>query len=99
MNAKLYIAVETNELIFKGGEFIAHGIVKRAREDAEEWKNNPKAQRRDQLQRKRQIHLLKITLRSVGKSSSGVVQVYVDEAWTQDGAQSGMGWVLRNHEG
>ncbi|KAG7583713.1 Reverse transcriptase domain [Arabidopsis suecica] len=83
-----------NELVFKGKEFTAPQAVNKAKEDAEEWKarKEPQTQADHQSRAGQQNTKWKCP-------SPGWVKCNTDGAWSAESINSGMGWVLRNHEG
>ncbi|KAG7617742.1 putative ribonuclease H domain, reverse transcriptase zinc-binding domain-containing protein [Arabidopsis thaliana] len=83
-----------NELVFRGREFNAQEVLRRAEDDLEEWRIRTEAESCG-------------TKLQVNKSSCGRwrppphqwVKCNTDATWNRDNERCGIGWVLRNEKG
>lgn len=89
----------TSELMFKGKEYEALSIVRKAQEDAEEWRRREKVKLG--VVEKRGEHNVHNTqqVRSWRPPSANWIKCNFDGAWKKDRNNSGVGWICRGEKG
>ncbi|CAE6102502.1 unnamed protein product [Arabidopsis arenosa] len=82
-----------NDYIFKGREISVQEVIRRAKEDEEEWR-----MRKEQSSQPPQVVITKQHRAKWKSPQPGWVKCNTDGAWKAESINCGIGWILRDHE-